>query len=303
LTDPPLRYHEAVRLLILTARPDVAANRRLREAADAEGVDIVVADAGRVVAVRGEVPQLVYDGTDVLDEPPGAVIARVGNWRPESTLAALETAVDAGVATPNSPASIRTGRDHWQTIRCLRLAGLPVPQTLAGSDPEVLAEVAHRELGYPVVVKQRRSRMGVGVIKCDGRDQLEAVLDTLWRMGDEVVVQRYDRAGRTSLRLLVVGGRVVAAAAFTAAPGEWRSNAARGGDVAMHRPSDGESRLAVSAAAALGLGHCGVDLLPGSAPAVLEVNPTPGFLHLERATGEDVARALVAHAVALVTGG
>jgi ribosomal protein S6--L-glutamate ligase len=54
----------------------------------------------------------------------------------------------------------------------------------------------------------------------------------------------------------------------------------------------------VAAAAALGLGHCGVDLVNGdSGPVVLEVNPTPGFLRLEEATGVDVARALVEHAV------
>jgi ribosomal protein S6--L-glutamate ligase len=55
----------------------------------------------------------------------------------------------------------------------------------------------------------------------------------------------------------------------------------------------------VAAAEALGLGQCGVDLLMGaSGPIVLEVNPTPGFLRLEEATGIDVARAIVAHAIA-----
>jgi ribosomal protein S6--L-glutamate ligase len=54
----------------------------------------------------------------------------------------------------------------------------------------------------------------------------------------------------------------------------------------------------VAAAEAVGLGQCGVDLVMGEAgPIVLEVNPTPGFLHLEAATGIDVARTMVAHAV------
>jgi ribosomal protein S6--L-glutamate ligase len=59
-----------------------------------------------------------------------------------------------------------------------------------------------------------------------------------------------------------------------------------------------EVDLAVAAAAALGLGQCGIDLvIDGSSPVVLEVNPTPGFLRLEEATGVDVARALVEHAL------
>ena len=140
--------------------------------------------------------------------------------------------------------------------------------------------------------------MGVGVIRCATRDHLEAVLDSLWRVGDEIVVQRWLAGGEHSLRLLVIGGTVVAAARFSAAEGEWRSNSARGGSAEAHDASLDEERLAVAAAAALGLGHCGVDLVKGEAgPVILEINPTPGFLRLEEATGVDVARALVEHAV------
>ena len=141
--------------------------------------------------------------------------------------------------------------------------------------------------------------MGVGVIRCATRDHLEAVLDSLWRVGDEIIVQRWLAGGEHSLRLLVVGGAVVAAARFSAADGEWRSNSARGGSAQAYEASADEQKLAVAAAAALGLGHCGVDLVIGDAgPVVLEINPTPGFLRLEEATGVDVARALVEHAVA-----
>jgi RimK family alpha-L-glutamate ligase len=174
-----------------------------------------------------------------------------------------------------------------------------VPDTIAGADPEVLAEAA-TEIGLPVVVKQRRSRMGVGVIRCSRRDQLDAVLDSLWRLGDEVVVQQWLPGGRHSLRLLVIDGEVVAAARFSAADGDWRSNTARGGTAEAYQPSAEESAMGSAAAAALGLGHCGVDLVRGSeGPMVLEVNPTPGFLRLESATGVDVAGAIVGAVVAL----
>ncbi len=58
--------------------------------------------------------------------------------------------------------------------------------------------------------------------------------------------------------------------------------------------------LAVEATRAVGLGICGVDLLPARGEILIgEVNPTPGFVSLERATGVDVARAIVDHLVAL----
>ena len=287
-----------MRLLLLSARPDLRTNTRLCEAAIDLGIDLELVDgvAASALISKGGLSPL---GVNVDDELPDAVLARVGNWRPESMLSVLEAFVARGVMTPNPPAAIRIGRDHWATALTLASAGLPVPPTLAGADPEVLAAEAVRYVGLPVVVKQRRSRMGVGVIRCDTRDHLEAVLDSLWRVGDEIVVQKWLEGGETSIRLMVVGGSVIAAARFSAADGEWRSNSARGGSAASYDASPDEKQLAVAASAALGLGYCGIDLVGGDAGrVVLEINPTPGFLRLEEATGVDVARALIEHALA-----
>jgi RimK family alpha-L-glutamate ligase len=286
-----------VRILLLSARPELRANERLAEAARDLGIELELIDAAAASALltgNDLKPVDIY----AANEPPDAVLARVGNWRPESVLAVLESVIACGVKTPNPPAAIRMARDHWATATVLAQAGLPVPPGLAGADPERLAEHAVGHLGLPVVVKQRRSRMGVGVIRCATRDHLEAVLDSLWRVGDEFMVQRWLPNGASTLRLLVVGETVVAAARFIAAEGDWRSNAARGGSAEPHRATAIEEDLALNAARALGLGHCGVDLvMDEEAMVVLEVNPTPGFLRLERATGIDVARALVEHTI------
>lgn len=280
-------------LVVLSARPELPANHRLVEAAESRGARLLVVDATRTVAVSDGRLMLEDGEVSPVVDRAGCVLARVGNWRPDSVLAALEVLVAAGVPTPNPPRGIRVGRDHWLTARALTAAALPIPSTLAGADPETLA-TAGADLGFPVVVKQRRSRMGVGVIRCDHRDHLEAVLDSLWRLGDEVVVQKFVGAGGVSLRLLVVGARVVAAARFRAPEGEWRSNAARGGGAEPCTAGPEDVQLAVAAAEALGLGVCGVDLLPSAAGAVIgEVNPTPGFQLLERSTGVDVAGAIV----------
>lgn len=291
-----LRYHQRVRLLVLSARPGLRTNSRLAESAVELGLDCEIIDAGDVSALY-DGARLVPVGAEV-DCRRDTMIARIGNWRPESMLAVLEAVVACGVATPNPPAAIRAGRDHWITGRALVAAGLPFPPMLAGIDPEVLAAHAITRLELPVVVKQRRSRMGIGVIRCSTRDHLESVLDSLWRLGDEIVVQRWIAGGERSHRLLVVGERVVAAATFAAGNGEWRSNSARGGTAVAYEPSPEEADLAKAAAATLGLGHCGVDLVTSeNRPMILEVNPTPGFLRLEEASGVDVARMIVEHAV------
>lgn len=289
-----------MRLLLLTARPTLRTNDRFKEAASDLGVELVVRDANTLSAAHLDRPG-VFAADGGPEPTPDCVLARVGNWRPESVLAVLEGLVDSGVATVNPPQSIRVGRDHWLTLRALASASLPAPPTVAGADPEALARVAVKQLGLPVVVKQRRSRMGVGVIRCSERDQLEAVLDSLWRVGDEVIVQRWLPGGECSLRVLVAGRSVVAAARFQAGEGEWRSNGARGGSAVAHIASANEAALALAAANALGLGQCGVDIIEGDdGPVVVEVNPTPGFLRLEEATGIDVASALVADAITRV---
>jgi ribosomal protein S6--L-glutamate ligase len=55
-------------------------------------------------------------------------------------------------------------------------------------------------------------------------------------------------------------------------------------------------RIAVKAAEVMGLEVSGVDLLEGKAgPRILEINSSPGIEGIERATGVDVAGAIVAH--------
>ncbi len=284
-----------MRGVLLTARPELEVNRRLVEAAEALGLELSVVDGTRAVAWAAEDGV----GSDAIGPgDPGIVIPRIGNWRPESLLAILEVLEGSGWWSPNPSEAVRIGRDHWRTIRELAAAGVSVPETLAGAEPEALV-VAAGLLGFPVVVKQRRSRMGVGVIRCEDRAHLEAVLDSLWRVGDEVVVQEWIPAEGVSHRLLVAGGRVVAAAEFRASPGEWRSNAARGGVARVLEPDPEEVELALRAARTVGLGLCGVDCLPGAdGPVVVEVNPSPGFRHLQAATGHDVAREIVSAVLA-----
>lgn len=289
-----------MRILVLSARPDTASNRRLVDAAANAGITIDLVDATELTA--GDNGKIYFGAEDVLAQAPDVVLARVGNWRPDSLLSLLEVVTARRVATPNPAPAIRIGRDHWRTMQTLSMSGIPVPRTLAGSDPEALASAASDHLEFPVVVKQRRSRMGVGVIRCLRLDHLEAVLDSLWRVGDEMVVQQYHETGGRSLRLLVVGSRVVAAACFEATDSEWRSNAARGGEVTSVVPDEDVVSIALAATKSVGLGICGVDLLPAEDGILVgEINPTPGFVSLERATGVDVAGAIIAHLAALAS--
>ena len=284
---------------MLTARPELPVYRDLEAAGERLGHRVLTLDALRLAA-RAAPPVAWSDGRELPLSEVRAVLPRVGNWRPDSTLAVLGAMQRAGVRSLNDGAAIRTGRDHWLTACALASAGLPHPETVAGAEPEVLAAAAEALCGFPCVVKLRRSRRGVGVIRCAGAAELEAVLDALWRLGEEPVVQRFCPPGGVSRRVLVLEDEALGATEHTAAAGEFRANASRGAEVRAVEMPQGLVELAVARG-------------PGGRPRLCrrgsdsrrralargEVNPSPGWKHFAAATGVPVADRLVAALVRL----
>jgi ribosomal protein S6--L-glutamate ligase len=117
-------------------------------------------------------------------------------------------------------------------------------------------------------------------------------------MGQDIILQEYiaESKGR-DYRAIVVGGRVVAAMRRQAKQGEFRSNLHRGGHgvrVLLERPY---RIAAVAATRVMGLEVAGVDMLEGKGgPKILEINSSPGLEGVERASGVDVAAAIIVHA-------
>jgi RimK family alpha-L-glutamate ligase len=138
-----------------------------------------------------------------------------------------------------------------------------------------------------------------GLVRVSDPDVAFRVAKTLETTRAVFYVQRAIDHGGRDYRLFVLGGRVLAAIERRAADGDWRSNVARGAAaVAFDAPADWQA-LAVRAAAVIEADYAGVDLLQGrdGRVYVLEVNGIPGWEGLQRATGVDVAGAVVDHAV------
>jgi len=101
-------------------------------------------------------------------------------------------------------------------------------------------------------------------------------------------------AGGNDIRVLVVGGKVVASMLRTGRMGDFRANLHRGGKAETVVITDEEARTAVRSAEVLGLNVAGVDLLRSNrGPVVLEVNSSPGIEGMEQASGTDVAGAMI----------
>jgi ribosomal protein S6--L-glutamate ligase len=79
--------------------------------------------------------------------------------------------------------------------------------------------------------------------------------------------------------------------------GEFRSNLHRGG-LGVRAHLDPRCRsAAIAATRVMGLEVAGVDMLETrEGPKILEINSSPGLEGIERASGTDVASAIIAHA-------
>lgn len=294
---------------ILSVNRRLYSTRRLWESARKRGHDVRFLNPRRCAVswmpsgaaiTQGGLPM---EGMDV-------VIPRIGTSVTETGLIVLRQLEAEGVITPNGADAIEESRDKLRSIQRLSQGGIPVPPSLFVDIPEEIEECVERLGGMPVIVKLLRGTQGVGVIKVGELDQLRSTVETLWTLGERILLQRYiaESSGR-DLRLFVVGTRVVAAMERESQPGEFRSNLHRGGTGKGVRPDEMMQTVALQAARCLGLGIAGVDLLlSDDGPLVLEVNSSPGLEGIEAATGRDVARDIVKYlerlpSAALVTDG
>jgi ribosomal protein S6--L-glutamate ligase len=189
-----------------------------------------------------------------------------------------------------------------RSLQVLTQAGILVPSTVLTRNTQSLSSAIEAVKGLPVVLKILRGTQGVGVMLVHSPVSLGSVLDTLRTLDQDVIIQQFivEGAGR-DYRAFVVGDRVVAAMVRTAPQGEFRSNIHRGASAQVIQLSKKFEQTAVRAARSLGLQIAGVDLMESNeGPLVIEVNSSPGFEGIEKATGINVAQTIAKHMKATV---
>jgi RimK family alpha-L-glutamate ligase len=240
--------------------------------------------------IDGDVAVLSLEGCDaviVRGIPRGSleqVIFRVD---------ALHALVARGLTVVNGPRALERTIDKFLASALLARAGLPTPRTIACERRDDALE-AFDELGGDVIVKPLFGAMGSGMTRIDDRDIAYRVFHALELERAVYYLQEALTADR-DLRAFVVGGRVIAA--IERVGSGWRANLARGAQARPIELSAEQERLCVEAAEALGADYAGVDLLGDH---VLELNGIPGWHGLQKATGVEVAPALVAHLESVV---
>jgi ribosomal protein S6--L-glutamate ligase len=286
-----------LRIAVLSRRPNLYTVRRLREAAAARGHTLRIVDPLQCYLTLGEPrPRIWYQGREL--RPPDVVMPRIGPSSPSYALAVVNQFESMAVPVVNALGPISRARDKLLSLQLLAQHGIAIPKTVVARNPSHLPQSLAEVGGPPVVLKLTQGAQGVGVMLADSQHAVESMLDTLWSLGQTILIQEFiaESSGR-DIRALVMGGRVVAAMRRQAKLGEFRSNIHRGGAGSPLQLDPAYARVAVDAVQVLGLEVAGVDLLESRiGPKVIEINASPGFEGLEQATGLDIAGLFVEHA-------
>jgi ribosomal protein S6--L-glutamate ligase len=293
-----------LKIAVLTCNARSYSARRLCEVARRRGHLARSYDTMKFsLLVDRDAPDLFYGGQR-FDEH-GVVLPRIGGSVMTFGLAVVRQLEGLGTLALNSADAIAASRDKLRCAQLLASRGLRVPATAFARRREAIRPAIDRLGGAPVVVKMLEGTQGIGVVLAETTDAAEAVVQALHSARQNVLIQRFVRESRgRDIRAFVVDGRVVAAMSRVAQGSDFRSNVHRGGvGEPILLPPEFE-RTAVEAARVFGLDVAGVDLLESrEGPLVLEVNASPGLEGIEKATGIDVASAVLEHVEHRVTAG
>ena len=286
-----------MRLLVLSRNATLYSTSRLVLAARSRGHEVSVTDPLdlRIVISRGR-PSLFLGDRAV----PRAdlVLPRIGASITNYGLAVVRQFDLMGVPVLNTALAIARSRDKLRAMQLLTKKNIDVPVTVCARTPDSIEQALSHVGGPPCIVKLQQGAQGIGTMIAETPQAVTSLLETLWAMGQDIILQQYiaEAKGR-DLRVLVVGGRVVASMRRQAKAGEFRSNLHRGGLGVRAQLDARYRRAAIAATRVMGLEVAGVDMLETQeGPKILEINSSPGLEGIERASGADVASAIVAHA-------
>jgi len=282
----------ALRIAVLS-REDNYSTRRIVAEGESRGHTVEVIDTTRCyMAINALAPEVYYDGKRL--PRYDAIIPRIGASITPYGTAVIRQFETIGTYCVNGSAGITASRDKLHAHQVLVRHRIGMPSTAFAASPKDTGNLIGLAGNAPLIVKLLESTQGKGVVLAETKKAAESVISAFRGLKANFLVQQFVKeAAGEDIRCLVIGSRVVAAIKRTGADGDFRSNLHQGGSASTVRITKTERDTALRSARAFGLGMAGVDLLRSDdGPKVLEVNSSPGFEGVERATGKDIVAKL-----------
>lgn len=283
-----------MKIALLTRNPKLYSHQRLIETAAKRGHEMVPIDYLKCyMNITSKKPELRYNG-QVL-EGFDAVIPRIGASHTFYGMAVLRQFEMMGVYPVNESVAIGRSRDKLRSLQLLARDGVGLPVTAFAHDSKRTDDLLGIVGGAPVVIKLLEGTQGIGVVLSETHKSAKSVIEAFHGADVAILVQEFikEAEGR-DIRAFVVGRTLIASMERKGAKDDFRSNLHRGGSANMIELTPLEKTTALKAARSMGLNVAGVDMLRSDhGPVVMEVNSSPGLEGIEKATGVDVAGAII----------
>ena len=279
---------------ILSRKHELYSTRRLAEAAEERGHEVhVINHLFCYMNITSHRPSVHYRGQELTGFD--AIIPRIGASVTFYGTAVVRQFEMMGVYSVNESVAINRSRDKLRSLQLLARAGIGLPVTGFAHSTKATDDLIDMVGGAPLIVKLLEGTQGKGVVLAETKKAAESTVEAFRSLKTRFLVQEFIKeAGGADIRCLVVGGKVVASMLRQGKAGEFRSNIHRGGSATPIKITPEERSTALRAAKTMGLNVSGVDLLRSNhGPLVMEVNSSPGLEGIEKATGKDVAGAII----------
>ena len=283
-----------MKIAILSANPNLYSTKRLLEAGEKKGHEMVVINHTKCdLVIEKKKPGVIYKGEEILNVD--AIIPRIGASVTFYGTAVVRQFEMMKVFSATESQALVRSRDKLRSLQILSRAGLGLPKTVFSNYSKEVSGIIDKVGGAPLVIKLLEGTQGLGVVLADNRNSAESILEAFNGLQARVIVQEFIKEAKgADIRAFVVDGVVVGAMKRQGKEGEFRSNLHRGGTANVIELTDEEENAAIKAARSLGLGIAGVDMLQSArGPLILEVNSSPGLEGIENATGTDIAGQII----------
>jgi len=229
--------------------------------------------------------------------PSDTVIFIRGTPERDSWLDLISQFQHAGYCVINSRQCLEICADKYRTYLRLKDFGLTQPKTiLIPNKDSVEKSFENLDTKFPIILKTVRGSKGVGVLFVESEKALTSIVQLLFKQDKsaDILIQEYIKA-KFDVRVLVLGGKVIATMQRDVIEGDFRSNASLGAKVKTYKVSDLEIEHSIRAAKAVGGMFVAVDFIASSDPKntppyILEVNSSPGTENIEEANKKNIVK-------------
>ncbi|NNC49478.1 MAG: 30S ribosomal protein S6--L-glutamate ligase [Flaviramulus sp.] len=283
-----------MRIVILSQNPNLYSTKRLIEAGEKKGHEMIIVDHAKCnLVIEKKKPTIIYKGKEITNID--GVIPRIGASITFYGTAVVRQFEMMKIFSATESQALVRSRDKLRSLQILSRAGLGLPKTVFSNYSKDVSQIIDAVGGAPLVIKLLEGTQGLGVVLADNKNSAESILEAFNGLQARVIVQEFIKEAKgADIRVFIVDGIVVGAMKRQGKEGEFRSNLHRGGSANVIQLTDEEENAALKAAKCMGLGIAGVDLLQSSrGPLILEVNSSPGLEGIEVATGKDIATSII----------